>query len=225
MTKAPLPTWVQPTRAHSREVRNLPLPAASINDWYILSIVVQTSTCCINTSIPRPEAQRPRHPVPHTLEPRIVGGHSTSWRCGQDEPHALPPPVNRTFFASRGCVREDGIKAIKDGNAYLIGNGRAFIANPDLPRRFELDTPLSPWMRELFYSTSRSSGEVSTLPWSSWKQIWFLPRCKAVPIGLLPPLAYSSPLCILASSDPPHSRRHCTLCKKTVSCVVLVPSS
>ena len=48
-----------------------------------------------------------------------------------------------TFIAAGGYNREDGNEAIANGNADLIAFGRLFLANPDLPKRFELDTPLN----------------------------------------------------------------------------------
>jgi N-ethylmaleimide reductase len=42
-------------------------------------------------------------------------------------------------------------KAIADGEADAIAFGRLFIANPDLPKRFELNAPLNPYQRATFY--------------------------------------------------------------------------
>jgi N-ethylmaleimide reductase len=42
-------------------------------------------------------------------------------------------------------------KALADGEADAIAFGRLFIANPDLPKRFELNAPLNPYQRATFY--------------------------------------------------------------------------
>ncbi|KAF5206272.1 12-oxophytodienoate reductase-like protein [Thalictrum thalictroides] len=49
---------------------------------------------------------------------------------------------NGTFIVVGGYVREDGNKAIADNYADLIAYGRWFLANPDLPKRFDLNSPL-----------------------------------------------------------------------------------
>ncbi|KAM1292988.1 hypothetical protein ACFX2H_019708 [Malus domestica] len=48
--------------------------------------------------------------------------------------------------------REDGNRAVGEGRADLIAYGRIFLANPDLPKRFELNAPLNKYNRETFYT-------------------------------------------------------------------------
>ena len=36
--------------------------------------------------------------------------------------------------------------------ANLVAYGRLFLANPDLPKRFEVDAPLNKYNRETFYT-------------------------------------------------------------------------
>ncbi|EEF35997.1 12-oxophytodienoate reductase opr, putative [Ricinus communis] len=57
-----------------------------------------------------------------------------------------------TFIVGGGYRREDGNKAVEENNADLIAYGRIFLANPDLPRRFELNAPLNQYDRETFYT-------------------------------------------------------------------------
>ena len=38
-----------------------------------------------------------------------------------------------------------------EGCADLVAYGRIFLANPDLPKRFELDAPLNKYNRDTFY--------------------------------------------------------------------------
>ncbi|KAL9437711.1 hypothetical protein AB3S75_023561 [Citrus x aurantiifolia] len=85
----------------------------------------------------------------HMVEPRMktVGEKS---EC----PHSLLPMRNAfkgTFLVAGGYDREDGNKAIAEGRADLVVYGRLFLANPDLPRRFELNAPLNKYNRETFY--------------------------------------------------------------------------
>ncbi|XP_058097661.1 putative 12-oxophytodienoate reductase 11 [Magnolia sinica] len=69
-------------------------------------------------------------------------------------PHSLQPMRNAfkgTFIAAEGYNREEGNRAIASGYADLIAFGRLFLANPDLPRRFELDAPLNKYNRSTVY--------------------------------------------------------------------------
>uniref|UniRef100_A0A2P2MHI2 Uncharacterized protein MANES_18G120400 n=2 Tax=Rhizophora mucronata TaxID=61149 RepID=A0A2P2MHI2_RHIMU len=87
----------------------------------------------------------------HMVEPimKIVGEkHET--------PDSLLPmrkAFKGTFIVVGGYDRQDGIKAVADNHADLVAYGRWFLANPDLPRRFELDAPLNKYHEETF-STS-----------------------------------------------------------------------
>ncbi|KAF2925812.1 hypothetical protein DAI22_06g080000 [Oryza sativa Japonica Group] len=69
--------------------------------------------------------------------------------------HGLLPfrkQFNGTFIAAGGYDREEGNKVVADGYADLVAYGRLFLANPDLPRRFELDAPLNRYDRSTFYT-------------------------------------------------------------------------
>ena len=50
-----------------------------------------------------------------------------------------------------GFDRESGERALQDGDADLIAYARLFLANPDLPERFEQDAPLNEWDKSTFY--------------------------------------------------------------------------
>ncbi|XP_024169922.1 putative 12-oxophytodienoate reductase 11 isoform X9 [Rosa chinensis] len=85
----------------------------------------------------------------HMVEPRMktVG---EKIEC----PHGLVPmrkAFNGTFIAAGGFDREDGNNAVAEGRADLIAFGRWFLANPDLPKRFELNAPLNKYNRDTFY--------------------------------------------------------------------------
>ncbi|RCV20700.1 hypothetical protein SEVIR_4G076100v4 [Setaria viridis] len=86
----------------------------------------------------------------HMVEPRmaIVDGR-------RQIPHRLLPfrkAFNGTFIAAGGYDREEGNKVVAEGYADLVAYGRLFLANPDLPRRFELDAPLNKYDRSTFYT-------------------------------------------------------------------------
>ncbi|CAK9167896.1 unnamed protein product [Ilex paraguariensis] len=85
----------------------------------------------------------------HMVEPRMVTVGEKS-----DSPHSLLPmrkAFNGTFLVAGGYNREDGIKAVAENRADLVVYGRLFLANPDLPKRFELNAPLNKYDRETFY--------------------------------------------------------------------------
>ncbi|KAG8633594.1 hypothetical protein MANES_18G120501v8 [Manihot esculenta] len=56
-----------------------------------------------------------------------------------------------TFLVAGGYGREDGNQAVAENRADLIVYGRIFLANPDLPKRFELNAPLNKYNRKTFY--------------------------------------------------------------------------
>lgn len=87
----------------------------------------------------------------HMIEPRLE-------RVGDLKkiPLSLSPMRNAfkgTFICAGGFTKEDGNKAINDSYTDLVAFGRLFLANPDLPRRFELDAPLNKYHRETFYTS------------------------------------------------------------------------
>ncbi|XVF54268.1 hypothetical protein PTKIN_Ptkin05aG0167000 [Pterospermum kingtungense] len=84
------------------------------------------------------------------VEPRMI---KVGEKC--ESPHSLLPmrkAFNGTFIVSGGYDREDGNKAVAENRADLVAYGRLFLANPDLPRRFELDAPLNQYNRDTFYT-------------------------------------------------------------------------
>ncbi|WVZ81969.1 hypothetical protein U9M48_029292 [Paspalum notatum var. saurae] len=86
----------------------------------------------------------------HMVEPRmaIVDGH-------RQIPHRLLPfrkAFNGTFIAAGGYDRDEGNKVVAEGYTDLVAYGRLFLANPDLPKRFELGAPLNKYDRSTFYT-------------------------------------------------------------------------
>ncbi|KAL7208982.1 hypothetical protein ACSBR1_030679 [Camellia fascicularis] len=53
-----------------------------------------------------------------------------------------------TFISAGGYDREDGIRSVAENHTDLLVYGQLFLANPDLPRRFELNAPLNMYNSE-----------------------------------------------------------------------------
>lgn len=86
----------------------------------------------------------------HVTEPRMA------FNGGELEiPHRLREmrrAFRGTFITASGYDREEGNKVVEEGYADLVAYGRLFLANPDLPRRFELNAPLNRYDRATFYT-------------------------------------------------------------------------
>ncbi|CAO1947680.1 unnamed protein product [Urochloa humidicola] len=84
----------------------------------------------------------------HMVEPRMSNVEGR-----RQIPHRLLPfrkAFNGTFIAAGGYDRDEGNKVVADGYTDLVAYGRLFIANPDLPRRFELSASLNEYDRSTF---------------------------------------------------------------------------
>ncbi|KAM7515324.1 hypothetical protein LguiA_004907 [Lonicera macranthoides] len=85
----------------------------------------------------------------HVIEPRMKTAGEKS-----ESPHSLMPmrkAFNGTFISAGGFGREDGNKAVAEKQTDLVAYGRWFLANPDLPERFERNAPLNKYNRGTFY--------------------------------------------------------------------------
>ncbi|EMS35710.1 12-oxophytodienoate reductase 1 [Triticum urartu] len=56
-----------------------------------------------------------------------------------------------TFVANGGYDREEGGKVVAEGYTNLVSFGRSFLANLDLPKRFEIGAELNKYDRMTFY--------------------------------------------------------------------------
>ncbi|PPS05569.1 hypothetical protein GOBAR_AA15076 [Gossypium barbadense] len=77
----------------------------------------------------------------HVIEPRMIKINDK-----YETPPSLLPMRNAfkgTFIAAGGYNVDDGTKANADNYSDLVAFGRFFLANPDLPRRFQLNAPLN----------------------------------------------------------------------------------
>lgn len=87
----------------------------------------------------------------HVVEPRMKTMADIA-----ESPHTLTPmrkAFTGTFIASGGFTKEDGNAAVAEGRTDLVAFGRWFLANPDLPKRFEADAPLNKYDRSTFYTS------------------------------------------------------------------------
>ncbi|XP_062228356.1 12-oxophytodienoate reductase 1-like [Phragmites australis] len=91
----------------------------------------------------------------HMVEPRLTFNGTFIIDDRRQIPHGLLPfrkAFNGTFIAAGAYDREEGNKVVADGYADLVAYGRLFLANPDLPNRFELGAPLNKYNRSTFYT-------------------------------------------------------------------------
>lgn len=89
------------------------------------------------------------------MEPRANGNED---RESKESLEPIRKAYKGNFLAAGGFTREDGIAAIKSGETDLVVYGRHFLANPDLPRRFELNAPLNKYDRHTFYTPDQVVG-------------------------------------------------------------------
>lgn len=89
----------------------------------------------------------------HLIEPRASG-------AGRAEVDRPEQPLATAVFRPRwpgvligagNYTRDSAMAAVAGGTADAVAFGRAFIANPDLPRRLELGAALNPYNRPTFY--------------------------------------------------------------------------
>ena len=89
----------------------------------------------------------------HLIEPRASGtGKADIVREGQPSAAATFRPLwPGVLIDAGGFDREGALQAVREGRADAVAFGRYFIANPDLPRRIELDAPFTSYHRPTFY--------------------------------------------------------------------------
>ncbi|KAH7524887.1 hypothetical protein FEM48_Zijuj06G0166800 [Ziziphus jujuba var. spinosa] len=68
-----------------------------------------------------------------------------------DSLQSIRKAFNGTLIVAGGYNREDGSRAVMENHADLVAYGRLFLANPNLPKRFELNAPLNMYIRDTFY--------------------------------------------------------------------------
>ncbi|WP_332856349.1 oxidoreductase [Duganella sp. S19_KUP01_CR8] len=78
--------------------------------------------------------------------------HVAKFKAEYDYHGVLRPLFNGAYILGGGQTRESGEQRIAEGAAEAVAYGSAFLANPDLPRRFELRAPLNTPNPALFYA-------------------------------------------------------------------------
>ncbi|XP_059461033.1 putative 12-oxophytodienoate reductase 11 [Corylus avellana] len=86
----------------------------------------------------------------HMIEPRMI----TQFEKSETKLSLLPmrKAFKGSFIVAGGYNRDGGNEAIASGSADLVAFGRLFLANPDLPRRFEINAELNKYDRSTFYT-------------------------------------------------------------------------
>ncbi|KAI3890945.1 hypothetical protein MKX03_032515 [Papaver bracteatum] len=87
----------------------------------------------------------------HVIEPRMVIQQGNP----QDTCYSsltMRKAFEGTFISAGGYTKVDDNKVINEDRADLVGYGRLFLANPDLPKRFAIDAPLNKYNRDTFYT-------------------------------------------------------------------------
>ena len=87
----------------------------------------------------------------HIIEPRVNGSEVVVEGQAPVASARLRKIFTGPLIAAGGFEAEDAQAAIARGDVDLVAFGRHFIANPDLPKRFELDLPLNAYDRNTFY--------------------------------------------------------------------------
>ncbi len=78
--------------------------------------------------------------------------HVAKFKAEYDYHGVLRPLFKGAYILGGGQTRESGEQRVADGEADAVAYGSAFLANPDLPRRFELNASLNTPNQALFYA-------------------------------------------------------------------------
>ncbi|OCH85978.1 FMN-linked oxidoreductase [Obba rivulosa] len=108
------------------------------------------------------ERLRKQHPdlaYLHLIEPRTTGDRDREVRQGESNDFIRAIWAPRPVISAGGFTRETAIEhAEKTGD--LIAIGRAFISNPDLPRRLRENISITKWDRSTFYTFEDPKGYI-----------------------------------------------------------------
>ncbi|KAD7477007.1 hypothetical protein E3N88_00143 [Mikania micrantha] len=87
----------------------------------------------------------------HVIEPRMVTQFGKAET--RNSLDSMRKAFKGTFIVAGGYYdRDEANRVIENDEADLVAFGRAFLANPDLPRRFRLNAPLNIYDRSTFYT-------------------------------------------------------------------------
>ena len=88
----------------------------------------------------------------HVIEPRISGGDTVDATQSPVATAELRKAFHGPTIAAGGFEPDTAEAAVANSTATLISFGRHFTSNPDLPKRIELEIPLTKYDRSTFYA-------------------------------------------------------------------------
>jgi N-ethylmaleimide reductase len=88
----------------------------------------------------------------HIIEPRVEGNTVTKEGEGPVAAQFLRRIFDGPIIAAGGFEPSTAESIVASGTADAVAFGRHFVSNPDLPRRIELNEPLTPYDRDTFYT-------------------------------------------------------------------------
>lgn len=92
------------------------------------------------------------------VEPRVKYGNREVEGELTESLRPFRDAYDGVVLVAGGHDGESGGRAVLEGDADLVGYGRIFISNPDLPLRLKLGAPLTPYDRDAFYSGTSPEG-------------------------------------------------------------------
>jgi N-ethylmaleimide reductase len=87
----------------------------------------------------------------HVIEPRVVGSYMDEDGIEPVASMQLRKIFKGRIMAAGGFDRDGAVAIIQNGHADLVAFGRHFLANPDLPYRYQHGLQLNPYDRDTFY--------------------------------------------------------------------------
>ena len=90
----------------------------------------------------------------HIIEPRVMGVETVAPTQELVAAAFLRPIYKGKIIAAGGFDRDSAEAVLRRGDADVVAFGRFFTSNPDLPERFRLRLPFTPYRREAFWEGS-----------------------------------------------------------------------
>ncbi|KAI0772354.1 NADH:flavin oxidoreductase/NADH oxidase [Trametes elegans] len=95
----------------------------------------------------------------HVVEPGISGSTSAPTKPGETNEPLRKIWLPRPLISAGGYTRERALRVAEE-TGQLIAFGKAFVSNPDLPRRLLEDIPLADWNSDFFYVPEEPRGYI-----------------------------------------------------------------